>query len=172
MIQIEYLPIVLTGIGLMASILYYANVSRNANKTQQMQLETRQAQFFMNIYQDHLTERLSKSLYFLMDMEYDDFEDFEHKYGRDNNPEANELITMHMLQMEGYGVLVREGYVSVRLVALLTSGSIRIGWEKLRDYIYKARERYNMPRWSIEYEYLYNTLMEYAEKHPELQIVP
>ena len=77
---------------------------------------------------------------------------------------------MHMLQMEGIGVLVREGYVNVRLVALLTSGSVRIGWEKLRDYAYEARERYNWPRYAIEYEYLYNTLMEYAEKHPELQI--
>jgi len=50
MFQIEYLPIVLTGIGIIVSILYYTSVLRNANKTQQMQLETRQAQMFMQIY--------------------------------------------------------------------------------------------------------------------------
>jgi hypothetical protein len=48
--MIEYLPLVLTGIGIIVSILYYSNVLRNANKTQQMQLETRQVQLFMQMY--------------------------------------------------------------------------------------------------------------------------
>jgi hypothetical protein len=125
----------------------------------------------MNMYKEFFSERESKSMYLLMDMEYDDFEDFERKYGRENNPEAYDLITLQMKLMEGFGVLVREGYVSVRLVALLTSGSIKMGWEKLRYYVYEVRERYSMPRWSIEYEYLYNKVMEYAEKHPELQLI-
>jgi hypothetical protein len=171
--------------GILVGITYYLVIMRNSQKTRELvlqsqeltrksqedALETRQVQLFMNIYKEHLTERESRSLYFLMDMEYDDFEDYERKYGRDNNPEAHDLITMHQLLMEGFGILVREGYVNVRLVALFTSGSIRIGWEKLRNYIYETRERYNFPRYSIEYEYLYNTLMEYAEKHPELQII-
>ena len=38
MIQIEYLPIVLTGIGIIVSILYYAMVLRNQNTTRQAQL--------------------------------------------------------------------------------------------------------------------------------------
>jgi hypothetical protein len=50
MVQIEYLPIVLTGIGIIVSILYYTSVLRNANKTQQQQLDTRQAQLFMQMY--------------------------------------------------------------------------------------------------------------------------
>ena len=48
--MIEYLPLVLTGIGITVSILYYTSVLRNANKTQQMQLETRQAAMFMKLY--------------------------------------------------------------------------------------------------------------------------
>ena len=38
MVQIENLPLVLTGLGLTASVLYYTMVLRNANKTRQMQL--------------------------------------------------------------------------------------------------------------------------------------
>jgi uncharacterized membrane-anchored protein YhcB (DUF1043 family) len=168
--MIEYLPLVLTGIGIIVAIIYYTLTLRNANKTQQLQLETRQAQLFMNIYKELLSEHEIRSFNLIMDMEYDDFEDFEEKYGRENNPEANELIMSHLLQMEGFGVLIKEGYVTIRLVALLTSGTIKIGWEKLRNYIYEMRKRYNWPRYSIEYEYLYDTLMEYADKHPELQI--
>ena len=153
--------------GILVGISYYILTLRNQQKSQKHAEDTRQATLFMNIFKELLTG--SEIMYLIMDMEYDDFEDFEHKYGRDNNPEANNMITEHMLLMEGIGVIVREGYVSVRLVALLTSGLVRIGWEKLRDYIYEMRKR-AFPRWSIEYEYLYNTLLEYAEKHPELEI--
>ena len=47
--MIESLPLVLTGLGLTASIVYYENILNNANKTQQMQLETRQIQIFMRV---------------------------------------------------------------------------------------------------------------------------
>ncbi len=50
MIDYSTLAIVLTGLGLTASILYYTMVLRNANKTQQLALETRQAQLFMQMY--------------------------------------------------------------------------------------------------------------------------
>ena len=81
--MIETIALVLTGLGLIASIVYYANILNNANKTRELQLEaqkqteeTRQAQLFMNIYNQHLSERESRTLPLLMDMEYDDFEDF------------------------------------------------------------------------------------------------
>ena len=38
MIQAEYLPIVLTGLGLTASIVYYASVLQNQNKAKQREL--------------------------------------------------------------------------------------------------------------------------------------
>jgi len=169
MVEITYQMVLSTlqTAGLLVGIFYYIMVLRNQQKSQKHADETRQAQLFMNIYKELLTG--SEVMDLILDMEYDDFEDFERKYGRDNNPEAYDMITKHMLVVEGVGVLVKEGYVSVRLVALLTSGLIRIGWEKLRGYIFEMRKR-AFPRWSSEYEYLYNTLMEYAEKHPELQI--
>jgi hypothetical protein len=138
-----------------------------SRKAQEQQLETRQAQLFMDMYREFVTESESGTIYLLLNMKYTDYEDFERKYGHDENPEANNMITRHMMLMEGFGVLIREGYISVRLVALLTSGTIRLGWEKMRDYIYEVRKRNNMPRWSIEYEYLYNKVMEYAEQLPE-----
>ena len=160
MIELSFVRDLVAISGVLIALTYYIINIRH-------QRETRQAQLNMDIYKELLTE--TEIMYLIMDMEYDDFEDFERKYGRDNNPKANDRITKHMLLVEGVGVLVREGYVSVRIVALLTSGLVRIGWEKLRDYVYEMRKR-SFPRWSSEYEYLYNTLMEYAEKHPELQI--
>ena len=50
MVDYSTLALVLTGLGLTASILYYAMGLRNANTTQQLALETRQMQLFMQIY--------------------------------------------------------------------------------------------------------------------------
>jgi hypothetical protein len=50
MVSFEFLAIILSVLGLSASIIYYASILRNANKTQQLQLETRQAQMFMQLY--------------------------------------------------------------------------------------------------------------------------
>jgi len=47
MASFEFLAIMFTGIGLMVSVLYYTFTLQNANKTQQQQLETRQAQLYM-----------------------------------------------------------------------------------------------------------------------------
>ena len=56
--MIETIGFILTGLGLTASIVYYANILNNANKTRELQLkaqehatETRQAQLYMQLFQ-------------------------------------------------------------------------------------------------------------------------
>ena len=71
---------------------------------------------------------------------------------------------------EGVGVLVKEGYVSIRLVALLMTGMTRLWWEGLfKSSIVEGRKLMNSPRWMSEAEYLYDELMKYIEEHPELK---
>ena len=76
--MIEYLPLVLTGLGLTASIIYYTSVLRNANKTQQMQLETRQAQLFHGIYTS-LDDDWWNAYHLLRNTEWTDYSDFSNK---------------------------------------------------------------------------------------------
>ena len=45
------------------------------------------------------------------------------------NEEDKQAIGRIGMFLEGLGVLVREGYVSIRLVALLMTGTIRMLWE-------------------------------------------
>ena len=56
--MIESLPYLLTGVGIIVSILYYTSVLRNANRTRELQLkaqeqatETRQAALFTPLFQ-------------------------------------------------------------------------------------------------------------------------
>ena len=55
MVSLEIIALVLTGLSITVSIIYYANVLSNANKTQQLTLENRNAQLLMRIY-DKYTE--------------------------------------------------------------------------------------------------------------------
>ena len=172
MVSIETISIVFTGLSISLAAFYYINSLRNAQENQRLQLETRQAQLYMNTWQLIFQKRVQDSTMLAISLEYNNYDDFIAKYGKDANPEAYDLLTVHENYMEGLGVLVREKLVSIRLVTLFSSGSIRMGWEKLKPYIMESRKRLNWPRYGIEYEYLYNAMIEYAEQHPELQILP
>ena len=166
--MIEYLPLVLTGIGIIISILYYASVLRNANKTQQLQLETRQAQLFMNIHsQSFGSLTWSKSLRTVLSAEFTDYDDYMKKY-RMKNPTDKETGE-HMMYIfnffEGLGVYVREGLIDVRLVALTMTSPIELVWEKYEEVTMMIRERLNQPRWWSEFEYLYNEVKKYNKTH-------
>ena len=56
----QTISILLAGLSIAASIVYYASVLRNANKTQQVQLETRQAQLFLNIFNVYASKQFQK----------------------------------------------------------------------------------------------------------------
>jgi len=170
MVNAETVSIVFAGLSIGLAAIYYMLTLRNSQKAQQFQLETRQAQMFMQLFQQDLVERGPHGLMDLLEWEYENADDFDVKYGKDTNPEAHKSWEFWQNFMEGQGVLVREGYVSIRLIALFSSGGVKNLWRKFQPLIYEERERHNWPRWGIEWEYLYDTLMDYAEKHPELQI--
>jgi len=176
--MIESIPYVLTGIGIIASILYYTSVLRNANKTRELQLkaqehatETRQAQLFMQFYNKASTKEYMAIENNLIDWEFNNPQDFLEKYGPVTNPEAFSDFTTWLSLWEGMGILVREGLLNIRLMALSSTGDIMITWEKYEDVVYELRRMYEWPRYSIELEYLYQEIKKYAETHPELQIL-
>ena len=76
--MMEYLPLVLTGIGIIASILYYASVLRNANKT-------RQAQLFMDLYRTYRDPEFRRQYYEILGQKWVDFEDFWEKAKNSSN---------------------------------------------------------------------------------------
>ena len=169
--MIESIPYVLTGIGIIISILYYTSVLRNANKTQQIQLETRQANLFNSIYQTLLREDLFKVMFELHnEYQYTDHDDFIEKYGPDTNPEAYTKWHRYMAHLEGIGIYVQRELVNPELIDDFMSGDIIGYWEKFEPYIVEARKRRNYPQYFEHIEYLYNQVKSIRdEQHPELQ---
>jgi len=153
MIQIEYLPIVLTGIGIIASILYYTSVLRNANKT-------RQTQIFMNLYEVYRSVEFRRLWYGTSSWSWTSYDDFMNKYGWETNPEAFSVLHSILGYFEGVGMLVKRGEIDIELVEdLLDFPAINL-WNKFNFFVYGGRERQDWPELFANYEYLVNLINE------------
>ena len=174
--MIETIAFVLTGIGLTVSIVYYANVLNNANKTRELQLkaqelaiETRQAQLFMDIYRTWSSMETIRIRRELETLAWTDYDDFIQKYGVINNPDAYSSFQKLGAWYEGIGVLVKRKLIDPTFVDDLMSGAILWSWETFGSIVKERRVRNNAPQYYEFWEYLYDEISAIAHKqHPEL----
>ncbi|MBN2335226.1 hypothetical protein JXL21_06665 [Candidatus Bathyarchaeota archaeon] len=157
-------------ISIPVGVAYHITTLYNTRRNQQLQLETRQAQLYMAVYNKFTTRENIDILMDLLEWEYTDYDDFQRKYGKENNPEGYSRWIFYINLMEALGPIVREGYLDIRMIALVMSGGIKAIWEKYEPVIMENRRRYNWPRWAIEFEGLYKALIEYAKKNPEIEL--
>ena len=124
--MIEYIPLVLTGLGLTASITYYAMVIRNQNKT-------RQAQLFMNLYETYRNPEFRRIYGDLMGQwEWKNWEDFHNKYGEKSDPKVHAEINSVLAYFEGIGLLIKKNLVDIEMVNELMGRTILNIFEKTK----------------------------------------
>jgi hypothetical protein len=166
----EFLAIILTGLGLIVTILYYTSVLHNANKIRKLQLkaqeqalETRRTQTFMQIYNESYNNPSFIDAYVrLADFDIQSYDEYLTIMEDEENKKASTNVAMFY---EGIGVLVREGHISIRLFALLMTGMTQSWWERIyKPILEEGRAKRNFKRWMSESEYLYNELMKYHEE--------
>ena len=116
MASFEFLAVILSVLGLSVSIIYYANVMQNANKTQKMQLETRQIQLVMQLYETYCSQDFRKRHSIMINQKWEDYDDFMTKYDSENNVEAWAGWLSIGAYFNGIGVLVRRGKIDIALV--------------------------------------------------------
>ncbi|MBN2335240.1 hypothetical protein JXL21_06735 [Candidatus Bathyarchaeota archaeon] len=175
MASFEFLAIILTGIGLTVSILYYTFTLQNANKTRELQLqsqehqlETRQAQIFLQYVRDWNEVDFKLIAREIIRWEWTDFDDFKTKY-YDDLENSGKLTSLGMF-MESLGIMVQKGLIDVELAFTVFGGYVVRYWEKFKEIEYETRERYNWPQSGIYLEYLYNEFTRLThEKYPELK---
>jgi hypothetical protein len=157
--MIEYLPFVLTGIGLSASILYYASNLRNANKTQRMQLETRQVQLFMNIDATRGSPEFQKLFYRVVFMdEWKDIDDYYVKYGPENNLDGYSEHLFIWQRFDSLGFLLKKNVIDLTYFDDVLKASALAAWSKFETVIIAIRERSNQLSLWNQFEYLANEI--------------
>jgi hypothetical protein len=170
--MIESIPYVLTGIGIIISILYYTSVLQNANKTRELQLkaqqhaeDTRQTQLFMNVYNRFQDPDFTKMWINLMQREWNNIDDYGAKYtGLDI-----ELLSVQTY-FEGIGVLLMKEMIDPGFVYELMPTMVNSLWAKYEPIVLWARENMNYPQYWRPIEYLKDKMSEEAEKRGDPQV--
>lgn len=160
---IQAISQVMTAVGVVAAASYYILMVRNTNQNQQLTLETRQAQLFMQVYDRWNSSEFIK---FWFEFKEADFEEYE--LGKDR--ELDIAIRAIGRFLEGIGVLLKRDLIDVALVDDLISGNIVEFWEKSEELVNDLRTRMGYPQYGEWAEYLYNRIKPIVEEqHPELK---
>jgi len=107
--MIETLAFILTGLGLTASIIYYANILNNANKNRELQI-------FMDIFKSISTEENQRTWAELLNTEFTDYEDYMAKYDSSINPEHYGKRGSVWWNYNAIGFLLKKGHISIDVV--------------------------------------------------------
>ena len=133
-----------------------------------MQLETRQAQIFMGVYDTWRSPSFRESFIKMNRREWKDFAEWQTKYRPIDNPEESTAEHIVFTFYDGVGVLVRRGLIDIGMVDELLSGSFLNLWEKFEVVFGQVRENNKNPRIFKNSEYLYNEIIQYRKEHSEL----
>jgi len=158
-VALQTLLTYLTLISVPVGVFYHIMTLRNTRKNQEVQLETRQAQLFMNIFNTFASKDYQKDKEQMMSVwEWNDYDDFFAKYGPDVNPDDHAIWDMNLQYIEGVGVLVRRGLIDPELVYDIMYGSIIAFWEKHETIIQGLREEFHSPQTLNDLEYIYKQM--------------
>jgi hypothetical protein len=169
-ITVQSLLTYVTLISVPVGVFYHIMTLRNTKRNQQLQLETRQAGLFMDLYDVWRGPEFRRQWdEVIFKMEFEDWEDMMEKYNRETNYDL--LLSWFSVAtfFEGVGVLLKRNLIDITMVDDLLATSIRIGWEKIGPIEVESRRRFKQPRIFDDFEYLYDELMKYHEEHPELR---
>jgi hypothetical protein len=161
MVEITYQMMLSTlqTIALIVGIVYYLIIMRNSQRTQQIALETRQAQLLMQIYQRMSSPEYVSDWAEILNYEWDSYEDFELKYGSADHPKDFGKRASIWRSFDGIGLLVKQGLLDVENVYELLDSGVIFQWMKWESIIKEQRIRHGFPNQNIWFEYLAGELL-------------
>ena len=165
---VDTITIVFTGISISLAAFYYISVLRNTQRTQELMLESRQTQLFMQIFQELNSVETMTTLAELFNMEWEDYEDFERRYGSYANPENFGKRSHAFYSLSIIGHLVEDGVISIERADASVGIIVTMLWAKWGDLIKEIRVRSGLPRYFEDFEYLYDSLDKLYREKPEL----
>jgi hypothetical protein len=175
MVEITYQMVLSTlqTIGLLVGIVYYLIIMRNSQRNQQVQLETRQAQLFMRLFEYLNSEKFMKDWTDVVWVwEWTDYDDYWKKYGTEENLEAHVKHLNLWKFFDCVGILVNRGLVDLDFMSEMITTSVTRYWEKVEPLMMEYRDRFNSP-WQLRWtEYLANEMIKLREKQSLPDLAP
>ncbi|UCD44677.1 MAG: hypothetical protein JSV27_11275 [Candidatus Bathyarchaeota archaeon] len=145
MVTVETLLDVVPTVSLIVVLAYYAMQIKILNKNRRLQM-------IQQLWDWISTEEGYSNLNELMTMKWEDYEDFNRRYGAENNPDSYAKRFAVWRKMNGLGYLVKEGAVDVETVYEHAGGRIIWMWMKFEPIVQEIQK--NFPYIGKWWEYL------------------
>ena len=145
-------------IGVMNSI----RSSREAKEQRQVEIETRQAELFMQIFNQWTNPEFALcygNIRYNEEYQWKEVEELQQKTLEPWNKERWKHFHSLFQFFEGIGVLVQMQLIDVTLVRNLFSHRIIWYWEYMKPWVYYNRKRVNDPNLADSLENLYNEMV-------------
>jgi hypothetical protein len=158
---LQTIGILLTGLTVSIAAIYYTLTLRYTRRNQELQLETRQIQTFMNfVNHTKTTEFLKQWVDVTFHQEWKTHAEWMDKYGPMTNIESFANFFRVLNIYESIGALVKRDVMDPELFYDSTApGATIMTWEKVEPWIRHRRETYNVPNLFRSFEHLYNEMI-------------
>lgn len=163
MTSIETVSIALAGIGIFIAAINSIISSRKADQQRRTEIDTRQAELFMQLYNRYITREFRSAIIELRKWSWDNFDDYIEKYGPITNPDATTLHITTQNVFEGIGVMVQRGLIDKTMVVDLLWFALGIFWERFGPIWKEMRIRSGHPNLADQTEQLYYSVMDIVQ---------
>jgi len=135
--------------GVIAGFSYYMMTVKHQNSS-------RRGQLFMEMYREFKRPDVQKAYSDIVHVwEWENYEDFQKKYGRLSNwDEFNKYMLVYSIY-EGLGVLIYRNLIDVKMIDELMRSYVIRFWEKMGPIMVEVRTRHDAPLAAEWTEYLY-----------------
>ena len=164
MVTIDQILYIVPVLALTASILYYAMVIQHQNKTRQIQL-------FMQVFQElNSDKRWKEFLESIYVTDWEDYDDFQRKYGRENIDFYSKLNSLFWTY-NAIGVLLMDKMIDPKRVYYLLGPMVITQWEKWNQIIEGMREDLDEPEAYGGFDYLYGEMIKLRKAGIQAELV-
>ena len=173
MASFEFLGVVLSVLALSVSIIYYANILQNANKTRELQLKAqeqaekaRKAQTFMQLHQTQYDKEGVETVFILHNLEWSDFDDYLEKYSAlSGHVEIAAAFDSQIGYLDGIGTMVKEKLLDVDTVYNIAGRRVLMLWFKFESVVKAFRNpKWGTPDYGEHFEYLAEEMIRIREE--------
>ena len=163
MVDAQTIGVLVTATSVTVAAIYIMNL-RETRKTRKMQfLQQNLTSLGVEGYKQYVT---------LMNMEWRDYDDFERKYGSDNNVEATAKRFSLWVEFNSMGAMVRKGMIRAEDLYDMGLTSPVYFWAKYMPIIEENRRRYNGEGYLRDFEYLAGELLRVMKEHDPTYSLP
>lgn len=172
MVELSLIRDFLACFGVLAGFSYYVLTVRASQRNMRRTLETRQISLIDNIVTRSMGEQGFKNFFELMRYEWTDYEDFERKYGSENNVEATAKRFSVWQDYNLIGLMLRKRLVEPDDLFDMGVQGVIFLWEKYKLIVAEERKRYLGNNFLRDFEYLAGEMLKVVQQRESTYIVP